>query len=105
MGEDEALHWSDESIHFDNMTMWSTNITLVSECDLGERWKEFQDQSAAHYGNVKSLKKNPLAVAKALELAWDQGIKSQALIGLIENILKSEANKSMLSDSLTLAAN
>jgi putative ATP-dependent endonuclease of OLD family len=105
MGEDEALHWSDESIHLDNMTMWSTNITLVSECDLGERWKEFQDQSAAHYGNVKSLKKNPLAVAKALELAWDQGIKSQALIGLIENILKSEANKSMLSDSLTLAAN
>jgi len=88
MGEDEVQHWSEDSIHLENMTMWSTNITLITESDLGDRWKEFQDESAAYYSNAGSLNKNPLAVAKALELAWDQEIKSQALINLVNNILR-----------------
>ncbi|MBC3767385.1 AAA family ATPase [Neptunicella marina] len=93
MCEDEALHWSDTTIHLDRITMWSTNITQVSESDFGDRWKDFQNQSSAHYGNVKNLKKNPLAVAKALELAWKENVKSQSIIDLVNNILRPEANR------------
>ena len=71
------------------MTTWSTNITLVSESDFGDHWKDFQSKSAAYYGNVKILKKNPLAVAKALELAWAENVKSKSIIDLVNNILKT----------------
>lgn len=98
MNEDESNFWSDATLHLNKMTMWSTNVTNVVKDDLGEDWKSFQDQAAAHYGNVKSLQKNPLAVAKALQLAWDAGVKSQSLIALVENILKQEDIGSLMSE-------
>ncbi|MDX1749049.1 MAG: AAA family ATPase [Methylophaga sp.] len=98
MNEDESNFWNDATLHLNNMTMWSTNVTNVVKDDLGEDWKSFQDQSAAHYGNVKSLQKNPLAVAKALQLAWDAGVKSQSLIALVENILKQEDIGSLMPE-------
>tara|TARA_R110002072_G_scaffold64_9_gene432 strand:- start:28488 stop:30488 length:2001 start_codon:yes stop_codon:yes gene_type:complete len=88
MDQDDSLYWSNSDVHLSNMTMWTTNITQKTQADLGERWKDFQNQAAQYYGNVKSLGKNPLAVAKALELAWNADLQSQSLIFLIENILE-----------------
>ena len=56
--------------------------------ELGENLKQFEDAAALCYGNAGGLKKNPLAIAKTLELAWEDGIKSQILIELTDRIVK-----------------
>ena len=79
--------------------MWKTNITDTVGAELGEQWKAHEDKAAAHYGNAGSLKKNPLAVSRALESAWGKGLKSQALIDLVEDILDFERPKDINTES------
>lgn len=79
-----------------NLRMWKTNITNTISPEFGEKWKQHEDQAAAHYGNVGGLKKNPLAVSRALEYAWGAGLKSTILQELVNTILApetAEANK------------
>jgi len=78
--------------------MWKTNITDTVGPEFDENWKTHEDQAAAYYGNAGGLKKNPLAVSRALESAWNEGLKSTTLQELVDSILTAapqEANKSM----------
>lgn len=86
LGEGEEMHWPEENKHLKNITIWKTNITDTVESELGENLTPYRNQSSAHYGNVAGLQKNPLAVARMLELAWNDNFRSKALIDLIENI-------------------
>ena len=79
--------WPSTSIWHDDLTMWSTNITHTVEEELGETWKQHCDAAAAHYGNAGGLKKNPLAVSRALESAWNNDIRSPSLQQLATNII------------------
>lgn len=73
--------------------MWKTNITGSIVKEFGEEWKQHEDQAAAYYGNAGSLKKNPLAVSRALEGAWSSGLKSENLQELVNSLLSDDTSK------------
>jgi predicted ATP-dependent endonuclease of OLD family len=98
LGYEKTEKWPDADIKKTNLRMWKSNITNTISPEFGEEWKQYEDQAAAHYGNVGGLKKNPLAVSRALEYAWNAGLKSTILQELINTILAPEtanANKPM----------
>ncbi|MFM4828651.1 ATP-dependent nuclease [Aeromonas rivipollensis] len=97
LGHDKSESWPDRDLKKSNLRMWKTNITNTIFQEFDGRWKEHEDRAAAHYGNVGGLKKNPLAVSRALESAWADGLKSTTLQELVNNILDQQvvdANKS-----------
>lgn len=84
----EESEWPDKTIIREGLTAWQTNLTIEILNELGESLKKHEDAAALHYGNAGGLKKNPLAIAKTLELAWKDGIKSQLLIDLTDRIVE-----------------
>ncbi len=80
--------WLASTVIKDDLTAWQTNLTKEIIDELGQDLKKHEDEAAAFYGNAGGLKKNPLAIAKSLELAWDEGIKSQLLIDLTDRIVE-----------------
>src|SRR5690606_37752817 len=69
LGHDKSENWPENDIIKPNLIMWKTNITKSIGPEFGEKWKPHEDQAAAHYGNAGGLKKNPLAISRALESA------------------------------------
>lgn len=84
----DESEWPDKTIIRDGLTAWQTNLTIEIMNELGEHLKKYEDAAALHYGNAGRLKKNPLAIAKTLELAWEDGIKSEILIELTDRIVE-----------------
>lgn len=74
-------------IFHQNFVMWKSNITHVLYSEFGEEYQQYENKAAAFYDNAGGLQKNPLAIAKALELAWNAGIRSEALSTLVDNIV------------------
>jgi len=87
-GHEDSLNWPEECVWRDNLTMWRTSITAIVSEELGAQWKDHEDAAAAFYGNAGGLKKNPLAVSRALESAWAAELKSASLCRLTTQILK-----------------
>lgn len=73
----------EDHVFFSNITIWKSNITETLEAELGEKWGLHKTIAAEHYGRAKGLNKNPLAVAHALESAWNDELKSSSLIKMI----------------------
>lgn len=84
----DESEWPDKIIIRDGLTAWQTNLTIEIMNELGVHLKKYEDAAALHYGNAGGLKKNPLAIAKTLELAWEDGIKSEILIELTDRIIE-----------------
>lgn len=80
--------WPASTVIKDELTAWQTNLTNEIINELGQDLKKYEDQAAVFYGKAGGLKKNPLAIAKSLELAWNEGIKSQILIDLTARIIE-----------------
>lgn len=80
--------WLASTVIKDDLTAWQTNLTKEIIDELGQDLKKYEDEAAAFYGNAGGLKKNPLVIAKSLELAWNEGIKSQLLIDLTDRIVE-----------------
>jgi predicted ATP-dependent endonuclease of OLD family len=80
--------WPKKNLQYNNVTMWSTNLTKTITEELGEPWKVKKEEAYAHYGQAGGLKKNPLVIARALEQAWSSGLKSSLLKQLVESIIK-----------------
>jgi putative ATP-dependent endonuclease of OLD family len=100
LGLDKSKNWPDDHVKSHNLRMWKTNITDTVSSEFGEDWKTHEDKAAAFYGNAGGLKKNPLAVSRALESAWKDDVKSAYLMELVENILKSEDNQKINTSSV-----
>jgi hypothetical protein len=83
----EDSDWPTEHLVKSNLTMWKTNLTKELELEFGDSYKPHLDKACAHYGHAKSLNKNPLVIAKALELAWIAGVKSVLLQNLVNSII------------------
>ena len=77
-----------DTVTKDDLTAWKTNLTREIIDEIGQDLKKYEDEAAAYYDNAGGLKKNPLAIARSLELAWNEGIKSQLLIDLNERIVE-----------------
>lgn len=84
--------WQKNHVIKPNLTCWQNNIGNMVASEIGVDWKSYEDEAAATYGNAGGLNKNPLAVAKAIELAWAQGKKSDSLLKLIDRIIDFAKN-------------
>jgi hypothetical protein len=67
--------------------MWRHNLTKLIESEIGVTWQTYVGNAAAYYGQPGGLKKNPLAISRALEAAWNGGDKSPSLEKLAGNII------------------
>ncbi len=85
--------WPANAIVKPDLCMWKTNLTQTIENELGDGWKEYLNLSYAHYGNPGGLQKNPLSIARALKLSWDNGLKSDLLIKLVADIITFAKNQ------------
>ena len=88
ISQDDIQEWPENDIVTDSLTMWKTNITDKVNIELDLENNNYKNQASTYYGNAGGLTKNPLAVAKVLELAWDDGVKSSSLEGLITRIMQ-----------------
>jgi len=86
-GYNDENEWPEKTIIHEDLIAWQTNLTVEIMNELGADFKNYEDAAALYYGNAGSLKKNPLAVAKSLELAWNDGVKSKLLIDVIDKIV------------------
>jgi putative ATP-dependent endonuclease of OLD family len=84
-GENE---WPTDNVFKENMTCWKNNLTKTIKSEFGDQWDKYKTQASDAYGNVAGLEKNPLAVAKTLELAWNDGHRSQILIDLVDRVIE-----------------
>lgn len=83
----EYSEWPDETIKLDDLIAWKTNLTVEVENDLDGKFERYETEAALKYGNAGGLKKNPLGIARALELAWSNDLKSSLLIDLTNRII------------------
>lgn len=69
-----------------NLWAWGSNMgtSVIPEI---ENWKTFFEAASAEFGNAGSLNKNPLVIARTLELAWQNDKKSSSLIELVNKIV------------------
>lgn len=87
-GYPEESDWPENHIIKSDLTTWKTNLTEEIKQELGDDLKKYEEKAAAYYGNAGGLKKNPLAIAKTLEYAWEDGVKSNLLIDLTDRIVE-----------------
>lgn len=86
-GHTNYSEWPNETIVLDDLIAWKTNLTCEVENDFDSQFKKYETEAALLYGNAGGLKKNPLGIAKALELAWNKDVKSSLLIDLIDRVI------------------
>lgn len=79
--------WPSGMLSGNNFTMWAPNLTDALNSELGVEWQKIKDKAYVYYGNPGGLQKNPLAIARALEEAWDANIKSTLLQKMIDDIV------------------
>lgn len=93
-GHEAENDWPDNHIIKDNLTCWKTNIGSEVENEIGTDWKKFKQEAEQHYDNAGGLNKNPLVVAKILDVAWSNGKKSELLNNLVDRIIQFAKNNS-----------
>jgi len=79
--------WPSDSIIKKDLYMWKTNLTKIIKNEFGEEWNTYLDSAYDYYGNPGGLKKNPLTIARALKSAWENDLKSNSLVKLVEDII------------------
>jgi predicted ATP-dependent endonuclease of OLD family len=88
LGCENIKDWPDENIIGIQFTALKHNLTKEVESDFEGEWQKYRDKALVRYGNAANLKKNPLVIAYALECAWNDGMKSKLINGLVERIIK-----------------
>ncbi len=87
MGYGTDSEWPANDIWKCDFVMWKHNLTKLVEAEIGEKWAAHVNAAAMHYGQPGGLKKNPLAISRALEAAWRNGDKSASLEKLAGNVI------------------
>lgn len=84
--------WPSDTIFKDDLTLWKVNLTDHVSAELGTEWQRHVDLARSHYGNAPDLKKNPLAISRALESAWIANVRSESLVALTDRIVAFARN-------------
>ncbi|MEX1269637.1 MAG: ATP-dependent endonuclease [Balneolaceae bacterium] len=87
-GYESENEWPENHIIKDNLTCWKTNIGSEVENEIGADWQNFKQEAEKLYDNAGGLNKNPLVIAKILELAWSDEKKSEVLSKLADRIIQ-----------------
>jgi len=93
LGYNTISEWPSDSVIEKDLYMWKTNLTKIIEDEFGESWNTHLENAFKFYGNPGGLKKNPLAIARALKSTWKDNIKSGTLIDLVDSIISFSNNK------------
>ncbi|MES2917994.1 MAG: AAA family ATPase [Pseudomonadota bacterium] len=97
LGYSSDSEWPTETIYKDDLVLWKENLTDHVAVELGSEWQRHFDLSRASYDNAPDLKKNPLAISRALESAWKDNIRSTSLIALTDRVV-AFARKAVTGD-------
>lgn len=92
LGQRTENEWPTEHILKSNCTCWKTNIGNEVANEFGEDWVKYKTDAEKYYENPGGLSKNPLAIAKILEMANKENKKSQLLTDLVERIIDFAKN-------------
>ncbi len=92
LGYSSEKEWPDDDILKPDFAMWKTNLGDRVADEIGDKWQTHLDAAATFYGQPGGLGKNPLAISKALESAWNDGDRSSSLQKLSESILSFADN-------------
>ncbi len=87
LGYTSESEWPTATIIKPDLYLWKTNLTAAIEAELGSDWNTFLNASYLHYANAGGLRKNPLAIARALKLAWEKGLVSENLVKLCSDLI------------------
>jgi putative ATP-dependent endonuclease of the OLD family len=86
-GHGKENEWPTANITKENLVAWKTNLTDTIKVEFGTDWEKYKNKSSVFYDNAGDLEKNPLAIAKTLELAWDDKKVSTVLTNVVDQIL------------------
>lgn len=87
-GHGAENEWPTGHIIKDNLTCWQTNLTDLIKNEFGADWEVYRNKTSTYYDNAGDLEKNPLAVAKTLDLAWADKKTSATLSDLTDRLLE-----------------
>jgi energy-coupling factor transporter ATP-binding protein EcfA2 len=87
LGHDGESDWPDKDIWKADCTIWSKQIGPTVKGEVGAHWSTHFQAACATFSNPGELHKNPLAVSKTLELAWNAGHRSESLSRLAEGVI------------------
>ena len=87
MGYGAESEWPMNDTWKSDFVMWKHNLTKLVESEIGVNWPIHVNTAATHYGQPGGLKKNPLAISRALEAAWKHGEKSASLERLSRDVV------------------
>jgi predicted ATP-dependent endonuclease of OLD family len=91
-GHTDENEWPTSNVFKGNLSCWMTNLTDTIKMEFGADWQAYREKASAFYDNAGDLEKNPLAIAKTLELAWADRKKSQILLNLIDRMIDYAEN-------------
>ena len=97
LGYDSESEWPTDTICKDDLTIWKENLTNHITAELGPEWRRHFDVARAYYDNAPDLKKNPLAISRALESAWNENVRSVSLNALADRIVNFARNAAVRS--------
>lgn len=92
MGYGAESEWPANDLWKSDLVMWKHNLTKLVEGEIGPNWPNHVNAAEAHYGQPGGLKKNPLAISRALEAAWKSGDKSPSLEKLAGDVISFAEN-------------
>lgn len=87
MGYSAESEWPENDVWKMDLVMWKENLTKLVESEIGENWLTHVSAAAKYYGQPGGLRKNPLAVSRALDAAWKNGEKSASLERLSRDLI------------------
>jgi putative ATP-dependent endonuclease of OLD family len=87
LGVDDASDCPEQNVWRSNCTAWSSEIGRVVKSEIGEPWQECFQAACAQLSNPGNLHKNPLAIAKTVENAWNRRGKSASIERLVTAVL------------------
>lgn len=79
--------WPNEHVWKSDFVMWQHNLTRLIEGEIGDAWNDHCNTAAGYYGQPGGLKKNPLAISRAHQSAWQEGDKSISLERLAKKVV------------------
>jgi putative ATP-dependent endonuclease of OLD family len=85
-GHSTETEWPLTTLVKDNLWGWATNLGAMVITEISH-WEDHYNAACLEYGNAGGLKKNPLVIARALELAWNAKQVSNSLMQLATQIL------------------
>ena len=83
-----------EPVIENSLAMWPTEIADVVKREI-PNWDEYSTQAEDKYGHAGNLQKNSLFIATVLNIAWDNGQKSESLQKLCFSIINFSKNNAI----------